>query len=117
MDHHVVGSSGGNTEDMREALELMSKNLINPSMMITHVGGLDSAAQTILDLPDIPGGKKLIYTGISLPLTALDDFGKLGGANPLFAELGRITEANNGLWSTEAEHYLLANATPIEKAL
>ena len=28
MDHHVVGSSGGNTGDMRRALDLMAKDVI-----------------------------------------------------------------------------------------
>ena len=114
MGHHVVGSSGGNTDDMREALELMTRGAINPAVMITHIGGLDAAAQTILDLPNIPGAKKLMYTQISLPLTAIDDFEARGNENPLFAELAAITARNNGLWSLEAEHYLLANAKPIE---
>jgi len=113
-DHHVVGSSGGNTDDMREALELMGKGLLNPSVMITHVGGMDSAAQTILDLPSIPGGKKLVYTSISMPLTALTDFASLGETNPLFAELARITEEHNGLWSVAAEKYLLENGEKME---
>lgn len=109
-DHHIVGSSGGNTDDMREALELMGKGLLNPSVMITHVGGIDSAAQTILDLPSIPGGKKLIYTKVSMPLTALTDFTSLGEENPFFAELARITDEHNGLWSVAAEEYLLEHA-------
>ena len=111
--HHVVGSSGGNTDDMREALALMGKGAINPAAMITHVGGLDSAGETIKNLPSIPGGKKLIYTGISMPLTALADFAQLGESDPLFAELARITERNNGLWSVEAEGHLLNNAEAI----
>jgi threonine dehydrogenase-like Zn-dependent dehydrogenase len=113
MGHHIVGSSGGNTDDMREALALMSQGRLNPAAMITHVGGLDSVVDTTLRLPRIPGGKKLIYTHVSLPLTALDDFGTLGEGNPFFAELARITRANNGLWSTEAERYLLAHAKRI----
>jgi L-sorbose 1-phosphate reductase len=113
MGHHVVGSSGGNTEDMREALDLMTAGTINPSVMITHIGGLDAAADTILNLPDIPGAKKLIYTPISLPLTALDDFAARGETDPLFKALAEITARHNGLWSVEAETYLLANARPI----
>ena len=112
--HHVVGSSGGNTQDMKDALELMGKNLLNPAVMITHIGGLDAARQTILDLPRIPGGKKLIYTQKSLPLTALEDFGNLGEKNPLFRELSRINAEHNGLWSVEAEDYLLKGAPDIE---
>ena len=114
MGHHVVGSSGGNTDDMREAVDLMSKGSINPAVMITHVGGLDCAADSIMRLPSIPGSKKLIYNGISMPLTALDDFGKLGETEPFFARLAEITSRHNGLWSVEAENYLLKNARSIE---
>ncbi len=107
MGHHIVGSSGGNTDDMREALELMGQGKIDPAVMITHVGGLDSAANTILDLPNIPGGKKLIYTGISMPLVALDDLAMLGKSDPHLAELASIVANHNGLWSAEAEAFLL----------
>lgn len=111
--HHVVGSSGGNTDDMRQALALMSKNKINPAVMITHVGGIDSAAETTKNLPNIPGGKKLMYTKISMPLIALDNLEELGKTNPMYKELARITKEHNGLWSIEAENYLLKNAKPI----
>ena len=109
MGHHVVGSSGGNTDDMLEALRLMGLDRINPATMVTHIGGLDSAPATIKDLPNVPGGRKLIYTQISLPLTAIDDFAKLGESDPLFAGLGEIVARNNMLWSLEAEQYLVAN--------
>jgi threonine dehydrogenase-like Zn-dependent dehydrogenase len=116
--HHVVGSSGGNTDDLREALDLIGRNVIDPSVMITHVGGMDSAAETILNLPKIPGGKKLIYTGTSMPLTAIEDFAKRGeNGDEFMAELARLTAENNGLWCKEAERYLLANAKPIEVAM
>jgi len=111
--HHVVGSSGGNTDDMREALDLMAKNIIDPAVMITHIGGLDCVVKTVMDLPSIPGSKKLIYTKISMPLTALEDFEKLGRTDPIFAELARITKKHNGLWSTEAENHLLKTAKPV----
>ena len=71
---HIVGTSGGNTDDMVESLDMMSKGNINPSAMITHIGGLDAVIETTKHLPEIPGGKKLIYTNISLPLTAISDF-------------------------------------------
>jgi threonine dehydrogenase-like Zn-dependent dehydrogenase len=116
MGHHVVGSSGGNTDDMREALDLMSRGLLDPAVMITHVGGLDAAVETTMNLPKIPGGKKLIYTGISLPLTALEDFEAKGESDPVFAELARITATHNGLWSAEAERCILARARPITGA-
>lgn len=108
---HIAGTSGGNNEDLRESIDMMSKGILNPSTMVTHVGGLDSVAETTLNLPNIPGGKKLIYTNIKLPLTALDDLGTVG--TPLFDELDRIVKAHNGLWSYEAEQYLLANAEAI----
>jgi threonine dehydrogenase-like Zn-dependent dehydrogenase len=110
---HVVGTSGGNTDDMKESLKLMEKGILNPATMITHVGGLDAVVDTTLHLPEIPGGKKLMYTNVSLPLTAIDDFAEKGKSEPLFAELDRIVKEHNGLWCLEAEQYLLANAPKI----
>ena len=81
--------------------------------MITHVGGLDAAASTTLNLPKIPGGKKLLYTNISLDLTAIADFREKSAENPLFGRLADIVEKNNMLWCAEAEKYLLANAKSI----
>ena len=82
--------------------------------MITHIGGLDSVAETTLNLPKIPGGKKLVYPHISMELTAIDDFAKKGETDPMFKKLAEICAANNGLWSGEAEEYLLANAPKID---
>lgn len=110
---HVVGTSGGNTKDMIEAIELMREGLINPTVMITHIGGLNSVVKTTLNLPKIPGGKKLIYTNIELELIAIEDFKEKGKEDPLFAELAEIVEKNNGLWCLKAEKYLLENAKPI----
>lgn len=106
---HIVGTSGGNTTDMKEALEIMSRGL-DPAGLVTHIGGIDSVIDTTLRLPDIPGGKKLIYTHINMPLTPIADFGKLGDTNPLFAQLDAVCRRHNGLWSIEAEELLLANA-------
>ena len=111
---HLVGTSGGNTEDMREAIEMMDSGKINPTAMITHVGGLDCVVDTTLNLPNIAGGKKLIYNHISMPLTAIADFEELGKTDSMFAELAQICERHNGLWNGEAEKYLLAHAKPIE---
>lgn len=110
---HVVGTSGGNTEDMVESLDMMGKGIINPASMVTHIGGLDSVVETTLNLPKIPGGKKLIYTNIKMDLTAIDSFREKGKKNPMFAHLADIVEKNSGLWSTEAEKYLLENAKNI----
>ena len=108
---HIVGTSGGNNEDMRESLAMMAKGTINPTAMITHVGGLDSVIDATLHLDEIPGGKKLIYTHVSMPLTAIDDFDKQD--SPLFKGLAEITKRSGGFWNAEAEKYLLENATPI----
>ena len=105
---HLVGTSGGNNHDMIEALERMSAGL-DPSGLVTHIGGLDAVIDTTLRLPEIPGGKKLIYTHINMPLTAITDFERLGSTDPIFKKLHEITSRHNGLWSVEAEDYLLSN--------
>ncbi len=106
---HIVGTSGGNTDDMKEGLDMMAKGL-DPAGLVTHIGGLNAVIETSLNLPEIPGGKKLIYNHIDMPLTAIDDFEELGKEKPLFAELSKIVKNNKGLWSVEAEKYLLQNA-------
>lgn len=106
---HIVGTSGGNTADMIESLKMMEQGTLNPAAMITHIGGLNAAVETTLNLPNIKGGKKLIYTNIEMPLTAIDDFEKLGETDPLFKNLAEIVKRHNGLWNAEAEKYLLAN--------
>lgn len=108
---HIVGTSGGNTDDMRESLMLMEKGLINPSAMVTHIGGLSAVAQAVINLPSIPGGKKMMYTHLDFPLIALSDLAEAGKTNPVYAELAKLVDKHNGLWSAEAEAYLLANAS------
>ena len=104
---HIVGTTGGNTADMIESLWMTEKKLINPAVMVTHIGGLDSAAEATLTLPDAPAGKKLIYTSINMELTAIADFAEKGKENPHYQKLAEITSKNKGLWCTEAEKYLL----------
>ncbi|MBQ8197178.1 MAG: zinc-binding dehydrogenase [Clostridia bacterium] len=111
--HRITGTSGGTTEDMREAIRMAGAGKIDPSIMISHVGGLDSVVDTTLNLPNIKGAKKLVYTHISLPMTAIADFEELGKTDPLFKALDEICKKNNGIWSAEAEAYLLANAKKI----
>ncbi len=106
---HIVGTTGGNTNDMIESLRLTEKKLINPAVMVTHIGGLDSTAEATLTLPDAPAGKKLIYTNIDMELTAIDEFEEKGKTNLHFARLSEITKRNKGLWCSEAEKYLLEN--------
>lgn len=104
---HIVGTSGGSTEDMMESLDLSSEGKINPSFMVTHIGGINAAPDTIVNLPHIPGGKKVIYPHITMELTAIEDFEELGKDNELFAQLAKICKAKNNIWCEEAEKYLL----------
>ena len=103
----ILGSTGGTIDDMKEAIDKNNAGLINSAVMITHVGGLDSVVETTKDLPNVPGGKKLIYTHIDMPMTAIEDFGKLGEKDPFFKELDEVCKANKGLWSAKAEKMLL----------
>ena len=103
---HVAGTSGGNNDDMVQALDLMAKGL-DPAGLVTHIGGLDAVAEATNHLPEIPGGKKLIYTHIQMPLTPIADFAKLGQADKRFAQLAEICQKHNGLWSVEAETALI----------
>ena len=106
---HVVGTSGGNTDDMKEGLKMMSEGL-DPAGLVTHIGGLNVVPETTIHLPEIKGGKKLIYTHVEMPLTAIADFEQKGRTNPVYAELDRLCKAHNGLWNVEAEEYLLSHS-------
>jgi threonine dehydrogenase-like Zn-dependent dehydrogenase len=109
---HVVGTSGGNTDDMKEALAMMGAGL-DPAGLVTHVGGINAVIDTTMNLPSIPGGKKLIYTHIDMPLTPIAEFEARGKDHPVYAELHRLCENHHGLWNIEAETYLLAHAGEI----
>ena len=110
MMHHVVANSGGDVKDMADSVDWIGRGFLHPEVMITHVGGLDSAAQATLDLTTVPGGKRLVYTHVSMPMTAIADFAEKGKDDPFFAELARLCAAAGGLWCKAAEDYLLANA-------
>ena len=103
---HILGTTGGNTDDLVEAIDLAAKEEINPAVMITHVGGINAVADATCHLPEIPGGKKLTYMQFDMPLIAIDDFEELGKTDPLFAKLDRSVKAHRGLWNAEAEKIL-----------
>ncbi len=104
---HLVGTSGGSTQDMIESLTLSASKKLTPSYMVTHIGGIDAAPKTIVNLPNIPGGKKIIYPHIEMELTAIEDFEKLGESSELFKKLAEICKKNKQVWNAEAEKYLL----------
>ena len=53
------------------------------------------------------GTKKIIYPQINMPLTAIEDFEKLGKQDPLFEKLADACQRNQGFWNPEAEKILL----------
>ena len=90
---------------------MLAKGL-DPAGLVTHIGGLNAVIDATNHLPEIPGGKKLIYTHIEMPLTPIADFAKLGETNEVFKTLADICDKNLGLWNVEAEAFLLASCTP-----
>lgn len=104
---HIMGTTGGNTDDLKESLELSAAGKIRPAVMVTHIGGMDSIAAATAELPKLPGGKKLTYTHFDMPLTAIEYFRALGEKDPLFAQLADACDRHNGLWNAEAEKILL----------
>lgn len=104
---HILGSTGGNTDDLKEALRLSASKRLRPAVMVSHICGINAVARTTAALPSIRAGKILSYTHIDLPLTAIDDFERLGRTDPLFAELHECCSGHNGLWNGEAEKILL----------
>ena len=96
-------------DDMKEAIDRAARKEIKPAVMITHVGGIDSIVDTTKNLPDIPGGKKLTYLHINMPMTAISDLRSLAKDDPFFNDLADICDKHNGLWSAEAEKALLTH--------
>lgn len=107
--HHYAGTSGSTPEDMKDIVSLIGEGRINPAVMVTHIGGMDAAIDATLNLPHLTGGKKLIYTHVNMPLTAIADFDALGETDARYATLASLVAQNGGLWCAEAETYLLEN--------
>lgn len=103
---HVVGTSGGNAENEAKAAKLIADHKLNVAKVITHVLGLNAAAETTLSQPEIGGGKKLIYTHKKFDRIELDK------VDPE-TKLGKILKKNNGIWSHEAEQWILNNMPDI----
>ena len=110
---HVVGTAGSIPEDTIDTIHLIEQKKVNPGALVSHILGLKAVADTIYAMEKPSGAKKVCYTSLDLPLVAVEDFGKLGQTDPMFAELDRIVKANGGLWCSEAENYLLEHAPRI----
>lgn len=104
---HVVGTSGGTAENEREAVELMSSKRVDVAKVVTHVLGLNAAAETTMHQREIGGGKKLTYTH-----KAFDRI-ELASVDPA-TPLGEILARHDGVWSQEAEQWILENKPDIE---
>ena len=105
---HLVGTSGGSRGDMQECLDLATGGSLNPSKMVTHVGGLDAVPGALRGLPTFRGGKILIYPHADLELTAIADLARLAMNDTRFAPLAEICRSNDDIWDEDAEKYLLA---------
>ncbi len=104
---HVTGTYAAQTQDMREALAAMAEGSLDPSFLVTHVGGLESVTALLPQLPNWPGWKKLIYPALNLPLFALTDLPTLGRDDARYARLADLVAKHGHRWNVEAEAYLL----------
>ena len=109
---HFIGTSGGNTDDMKQSIELIENKIVNVAKIATHVLGLDQVAETTKQLPKLNGGKKVVYTHREFPLTEVDNLGEISD-NKIIEGLRPILEKHGHLWSAEAETYFLENAPEI----
>lgn len=106
---HFVGTSGGNTDDMKQSITLIEDKIVNAAKIATHILGLDEVAETTKILPELTGGKKIVYTHHKFPLTEVDKIEKIG-ENKFIEDLKPILEQHGNLWSAEAERYFISNA-------
>ena len=109
---HFIGTSGGNTDDMKQSIELIEKKIVNAAKIATHILGLDQAAETTKILPELGGGKKIVYTHHKFPLTEVDNPEKISD-DTCMKGLLPILEKHGYLWSSEAEQYFLEHAPEI----
>ncbi|MBP2058201.1 threonine dehydrogenase-like Zn-dependent dehydrogenase [Lactobacillus colini] len=105
---HLVGTSGGNAENESQAAKLIADHRLNVAKVITHVLGLNAAAETTLSQPNIGGGKKVVYTHKNF------DRIELAKVDPN-TELGKILSKHDGLWSHEAEQWIMNNMPDIDE--
>lgn len=107
---HFVGISGSNTQDMKDAIALIENKTVNVAKIATHIMGLNHVCESILNLPKMPGGKKIVYSGKEFPVTDVSAFGE---NNELEKHLKELVDAHDGLWNAEAEQYFLEHAKDI----
>ena len=107
---HFVGTSGSNTQDMKDAIVCIEQKVVNLSKIATHILGLNDVCDSILKIPELPGGKKIVYSQKNFPITDVQQFSE---ENSMAAVLKGMVEKNHGLWSPEAEAYFLEHCPDI----
>ena len=106
---HFVGTSGSNTQDMKDAIICIENKVVDLAKIATHVMGLNDVCESIMQLPQLPGGKKIVYSQKNYPITDVQNFS--GGE--FEQTLKAIVERHNGLWSAEAEEFFLEHCADI----
>ena len=107
---HYVGTSGSNTQDMKDAIECIENKVVNLAKIATHIMGLNDVCDSIMKLPELPGGKKIVYSQKNFPIT---DVAELDDADEFQKTLKEIIARHDGLWNAEAEEYFLSNCADI----
>ena len=100
---HIVGNSGGNTEDMREAIALIEQGTVQANKIVSHIMGLDQVVPSTLQLRTLPPGKKVVYTHLEFPRYSLADL--MEGA--MGKDLAKCVQEAQGFWNAKAEACLL----------
>jgi len=106
---HFVGTSGSNTQDMKDAIRCIENKVVDLAKIATHIMGLNDVCESIMQLPQLPGGKKIVYSQKNYPITDVNTFS--GGE--FEQTLKAIVDKHNGLWSAEAEQYFLEHCPEI----
>jgi len=60
--------------EMQMAQQLIEDGTIDPSLIVSHIGGLSDVCEILGNSSGFAGGKKLIYPQIPLPLTAVSEW-------------------------------------------
>lgn len=107
---HFVGTSGSNTQDMKDAIQLIEDKVVNVAKISTHIMGLNAVCDSILKIPELPGGKKIVYSQKNFPITNVGEFST---KDELSKTLSELVKKHGGLWNVEAELYFLKNAQDI----
>ena len=106
---HYVGTSGSNTQDMKDAIVCIENKVVDLAKIATHIMGLNDVCESIMQLPSLPGGKKIVYSQKNYPITDVQNFAE----GEMEQTLKAIVEKHNGLWSAEAESYFLEHCAEI----